>query len=166
MVEQSYGLMAGLNIRIWGFLQDLAQLQHSYPAWETFWSNSSIIQILNCGDLNTSEHISKYLGTATVNSKTGGQSYKMIPYPEGSGGYMAQVSRYFVRWLVDQKGYSEERARKNAEVITSVPCLGQVEPLRPGSAQNISDFKYQDGSVIPWLVRSHFDYLLDGSPRQ
>jgi type IV secretion system protein VirD4 len=45
MVEQAFGLMAGIGVRIWAFLQDLPQLKRDYPAsWETFISNSSVIQ--------------------------------------------------------------------------------------------------------------------------
>ena len=72
MIEQSYGLMAGLGIRIWGFLQDLPQLKRDYPqSWETFVSNSSIVQVLNCGDETTSDYVSKYLGQRTVEVNKG-----------------------------------------------------------------------------------------------
>lgn len=100
MVEQSFGLMAGLGIRIWGFLQDLSQLKRDYPrSWETFWSNSSVIQVLNCADETTSEHISRYLGTTTVNAATGGYSYKMKPWPAGYT-YLDQVQNSFAAFLV------------------------------------------------------------------
>jgi type IV secretory pathway TraG/TraD family ATPase VirD4 len=81
MIEDSYGLMAGLGVRIFGFLQDLSQLQRDYPkSWETFISNSSVIQLLQCADQNTADYFSKYLGTATVNAKTGGVSLKQKQY--------------------------------------------------------------------------------------
>ena len=67
MVEQSFGLMAGLGIRIWGFLQDLPQLKRDYPeSWETFISNSSVIQLLNVGDETTATYFSHYLGNSTI----------------------------------------------------------------------------------------------------
>ncbi len=72
MIEQSYGLMAGLGIRLWGFLQDLPQLQRDYPlAWETFISNSSIIQVLNVGDQTTAKYVSEYLGNKTIEVNKG-----------------------------------------------------------------------------------------------
>ena len=84
MVEQSFGLMAGLGIRVWAFLQDLPQLQRDYPrSWETFVSNASLIQVLNCADATTSEYFSRYLGTMTVNAKTGGWSYRQVQWKPG-----------------------------------------------------------------------------------
>lgn len=72
MIEQSYGLMSGLGIRIWGFLQDLPQLQRDYPAsWETFISNSSIIQLLDVADDTTAKYFSGYMGNGTVEINKG-----------------------------------------------------------------------------------------------
>ena len=63
MIEQAYGLMAGQGIRIWGFLQDLKQLQHDYPdSWETFISNSELIQLLKVNDNTTADYFSKLMG--------------------------------------------------------------------------------------------------------
>ena len=81
MVETAFGLMAGLGIRLWGFLQDLVQLQGLYPrTWETFISNSSVIQILKAHDVTTSTYVSTYLGNETVNSKTGSLSYRQVQW--------------------------------------------------------------------------------------
>jgi type IV secretion system protein VirD4 len=67
MVEQAFGLMAGIGVRIWAFLQDLPQLQRDYPAsWETFISNSSLIQALKVTDLTTSRYLSELIGTTTL----------------------------------------------------------------------------------------------------
>jgi len=36
-VAQAYGLMAGLQMVLWAFVQDLVQLKRDYPEdWETF----------------------------------------------------------------------------------------------------------------------------------
>ena len=67
MVEQAFGLMAGIGVRIWAFLQDLPQLKRDYPAsWETFISNSSLIQALQVTDLTTSQYLSELIGTTTL----------------------------------------------------------------------------------------------------
>ncbi len=67
MVEQAFGLMAGIGVRIWAFLQDLPQLKRDYPAsWETFISNSSLIQALKVSDLTTSQYLSELIGTTTL----------------------------------------------------------------------------------------------------
>ena len=67
MVEQAFGLMAGIGVRIWAFLQDLPQLKRDYPAsWETFLSNSSVIQALKVSDITTSEYLSALIGNTTL----------------------------------------------------------------------------------------------------
>ena len=84
MVEQSYGLMAGLGIRIWAFMQDLPQLKRDYPSsWETFIANSSVIQLLNVADNTTAKYFSEYLGNGTINAKTGSFTYKQKPWKPG-----------------------------------------------------------------------------------
>lgn len=111
MIEQSVGLMAGMGIRIWAILQDLPQLKRDYPeSWETFISNASMIQVLNCADQTTSEYISSYLGTKTVNSKTGTWTYRQS------------------RWENFGKEYIEERdrianrlAKQGGPVLTTTP---------------------------------------------
>lgn len=66
MVEQAFGLMAGVGIRISAYLQDLKQLQRDYPAsWETFISNASLIQALKVTDATTSDYLSNLMGTTT-----------------------------------------------------------------------------------------------------
>ncbi len=110
MIEQSYGLMAGLGIRIWAFLQDLPQLKRDYPAsWETFISNSSIIQLLNVADSTTATYFSNYLGTATVNAKTGSRSLKTKPYKNDQE-YDRMVAEWTISSLVEH-GSNEGRAR-------------------------------------------------------
>jgi type IV secretion system protein VirD4 len=109
MVEQSFGLMAGLGIRVWGFLQDLAQLQRDYPqSWETFWSNASMVQILTCGDLNTSRHVSDYLGSYTVNAKTGGWSYKQKRWGDGEKDAIEAADRASIQRYLRSK-YSQKQ---------------------------------------------------------
>ena len=101
MVEQSYGLMAGLGIRIWAFLQDLPQLQRDYPqSWETFLSNSSVIQLLNVAENTTSTYFSQYLGNKTVNSRTGSWSYKQVRWQMGQYGKLREEHEKTMRELV------------------------------------------------------------------
>lgn len=65
-VAQAYGLMAGLQMCIWAFVQDLAQLKRDYPDdWETFIGNSQGITAFNAMDQFTCEYLSKMLGTKT-----------------------------------------------------------------------------------------------------
>jgi len=137
-VEQSYGLMAGLGIRIWGFLQDLPQLKRDYPhSWETFISNSSIIQVLNCGDETTSKYISDYLGNMTVNAKTGSFSNKLRPYPAGDSYGRRVMARLAQNFLSNGDEMVEERAVKRAESVYFASGKYKVAP--DGTR------KYEDG---------------------
>lgn len=65
-VAQAYGLMAGLQMRIWAFVQDLMQLKRDYPEdWETFIGNSETVTFFNVMDQFTAEYVSRLLGTET-----------------------------------------------------------------------------------------------------
>ena len=66
-VAQAYGLMAGLQMCIWAFVQDLVQLKRDYPDdWETFIGNSQAVTAFNIMDQTTCEYLSNLLGTRTV----------------------------------------------------------------------------------------------------
>jgi type IV secretion system protein VirD4 len=66
-VAQAYGLMAGLQMIIWAFTQDLVQLKRDYPDdWETFIGNSEAVSFFNIMDNFTAEYLSKLLGTTTI----------------------------------------------------------------------------------------------------
>jgi type IV secretory pathway TraG/TraD family ATPase VirD4 len=66
-VAQAYGLMAGLGMIMWAFIQDLNQLKRDYPEhWETFIGNSQAVTCFGVMDNFTAEYISKMLGTSTV----------------------------------------------------------------------------------------------------
>ncbi len=133
MVEQSYGLMAGLGIRIWAFLQDLPQLQRDYPqSWETFISNSSVIQLLNVADATTAEYFSRYLGTSTVNARTGTWSYKQVRWsdPNGWDNLMQQIadearseypSQHSARWQNSNETARQEHERQREKDKTKYP---------------------------------------------
>jgi type IV secretion system protein VirD4 len=70
-IETHYGLARGSGIAIWAVLQDLNQLQHDYPKkWQSFISSSAAVTSFGVMDEATAEHISKLLGTATVEYQT------------------------------------------------------------------------------------------------
>lgn len=66
-VEQAYGLMAGLQMVLWAFVQDLVQLKRDYPdSWETFIGNSEAVTFMSAMDQFTARYASELLGTTTV----------------------------------------------------------------------------------------------------
>ena len=67
-VEQAYGLMAGFGMQLWGIVQDLSQLAHIYgeTGWQTFISNSGVIQYFGSRDKMTAEYFSTLCGVTTI----------------------------------------------------------------------------------------------------
>jgi type IV secretion system protein VirD4 len=67
-IEQAYGLMAGFGMQLWGIVQDLSQLANVYGehGWQTFISNSGVIQYFGSRDKMTAEYFSSLCGVTTV----------------------------------------------------------------------------------------------------
>jgi type IV secretion system protein VirD4 len=67
-VEQAYGLMAGFGMQLWGIVQDLSQLARIYgeTGWQTFISNSGVIQYFGSRDKMTAEYFSTLCGVTTI----------------------------------------------------------------------------------------------------
>lgn len=70
----SAALMAGMGIKLWLFVQDLAILQDNYRTWQTFFSNAGIIQAFSVGGIEEAEIFSKMLGEEEVEMVTEGQA--------------------------------------------------------------------------------------------
>lgn len=67
MIEQAYGLMAGFGMQIWGIIQDTSQLKKIYgESWETFVSNSGVLQYFGSRDSMTADYFSRLCGLTTV----------------------------------------------------------------------------------------------------
>jgi type IV secretion system protein VirD4 len=69
-VEQAFGLMAGFGMQLWGIVQDLSQLARIYGdnGWQTFISNSGVLQYFGSRDQMTAEYFSSLCGVTTVES--------------------------------------------------------------------------------------------------
>lgn len=67
-VEQAYGLMAGFGMQLWGVVQDLSQLAKIYGdnGWQTFISNSGVVQYFGSRDKMTAEYFSSLCGVTTI----------------------------------------------------------------------------------------------------
>jgi type IV secretion system protein VirD4 len=68
VLEQAFGLMAGFGMQLWGIIQDLSQLANVYGqhGWQTFISNSGVIQYFGSRDRMTAEYFSALCGVTTV----------------------------------------------------------------------------------------------------
>ena len=90
MVEQAYGLMAGFGMQLWGIVQDLSQLERIYgDGWQTFISNSGVIQYFGSRDKITAEYFSTLCGVTTIRifswSYALGRAFGTSTSPQGGG---------------------------------------------------------------------------------
>ena len=90
MVEQAYGLMAGFGMQLWGIVQDLSQLERIYgDGWQTFISNSGVIQYFGSRDKITAEYFSTLCGVTTIRifswSYALGRAFGSSSSPQGGG---------------------------------------------------------------------------------
>ncbi len=70
-VARAYGLMAGMGMRIWIFVQDFTQLKLYYgDAWETFVANAQALTCFAVTDEFTAEYVSKRIGDTTIEYTT------------------------------------------------------------------------------------------------
>lgn len=62
-VEKAYSLMAGYNLTLWPFVQDLGRLKQIYgQSVNTFIANSRAIQVFGIADEETKKFVSEFLG--------------------------------------------------------------------------------------------------------
>lgn len=65
-LSQAYSLMAGFQMRLWVFVQDIGQLQRDYPDdWDVFVNNSDFLTFFGILGQNSAEYASKLIGLAT-----------------------------------------------------------------------------------------------------
>ena len=121
-VAQAYGLMAGLQMCIWAFVQDLVQLRRDCPDdWETFVGNSEVVTFFNLMDQFSCEYFSRALGTSTVEqiSKLTAEKREGGFFSSGDPEYTSMNDRSYarplmhpaeIRALIDQVGVAVGRA--------------------------------------------------------
>ncbi len=75
-VEKGLKYLAGKNITLWPFIQDLGTLKKHYgeEGMNMFVSGSSLFQAFGTNDIFTSTYVSKKLGKLTASKKSGGTS--------------------------------------------------------------------------------------------
>lgn len=99
-VKQAYTLLGGYGVKIWAFLQDLAQLEHSYKEGaQTFLANASVKQFFGVSDTKTSEEVSKMLGeqTITVDSYGSNQGRSAAGSSSGTSDNLSQTGRSLLK---------------------------------------------------------------------
>lgn len=64
MLRQAITLTRGYGVRVWGFWQNLAQLQHCYRDWETIFDNSATFQAFGCTNFRMARELADLIGIA------------------------------------------------------------------------------------------------------
>lgn len=106
-VVQAYGLMAGLQMCIWAFVQDLVQLRRDYSDdWETFIGNSEGVTFFNLMDPFSCEYFSKALGNETVEQISVATAEKRKENPA----YSAMADKLYSRPLLHADEIRTRRA--------------------------------------------------------
>lgn len=114
-VAQAYGLMAGLQMCLWAFVQDLTQLKRDYPdEWQTFIGNSEMVTFFDVMDYFTCEYVSKMLGATTVEKISAETAYKRNGVFFSDPDYTQLSDQMFSRPLLDP---SEVRRLSNVHGI-------------------------------------------------
>lgn len=68
---QAVSLMRGYGLNLWMIFQDIPQLKETYGGkWQSFIANSKIHQYFSVNDAESSEFISRHLGTTTVTTES------------------------------------------------------------------------------------------------
>src|SRR5699024_6473957 len=70
-VKDSYSVVAGYGMQMWTILQNISQLKETYSDdWQTFISNSGVVQSFGANEMETAKYISQMMGETTAFSKT------------------------------------------------------------------------------------------------
>lgn len=102
-VAQAYGLMAGLQMCIWAFVQDFVQLRRDYPDdWETFIGNSQAVSACGLMDQMTCRYISDMLGRRTLEriSQATAEQRQGGFFKPGDPDYMSMQDQLYSRELM------------------------------------------------------------------
>lgn len=133
-VEQAYGLMAGLQMVLWAFVQDLVQLKRDYPdSWETFVGNSEAVTFMSVMDQFTAKYVSELIGTTTVErisvttaEKRAGTQGLIFDIP-GDPNYSAMADQVFAKPLLSPAEVRFDSSRQGIAIGRHLPVL--FEPL-------------------------------------
>lgn len=73
-IEEGIGYLAGYNVKLWMFVQDLEQLEKTYPKARSMIANCAVRQAFNVQDPVTAKMLSDMLGTKTVRARSSGST--------------------------------------------------------------------------------------------
>lgn len=85
IIEDAFGLMAGLGIMLHAVVQDFAQLRRLYgEGWQTLIGNAGVIQVFGTRDLFTAQYVSELIGKTTTTVRSTSTSSGTSSSAQGS----------------------------------------------------------------------------------
>lgn len=90
-IEEGIGYLAGYGAKLWLFVQDLDQLQKTYPKARSMIANCAVQQAFNIQDPQTAKLLSDMLGTTTIRTHTKSQS-STLPFSLFAASFHSGVS--------------------------------------------------------------------------
>jgi hypothetical protein len=128
-VSKAYGLMAGLGMVIWAFVQNLVQLKEHYPEeWETFIGNSNAIVCFGMMDKFTVDYVSNILGTTTVRYETTSVTDSISEKPGGDP--VSGVIDKFFGDVPQNEVTGVNKSKATAEHVVAQPLCSPDEVRR------------------------------------
>jgi type IV secretory pathway TraG/TraD family ATPase VirD4 len=188
MVAKGFGIVAGLGMCMWVFVQDLNQLKRDYPDdWETFVSNSGAVCAFGIMDQFTANYISEMLGKKTVRHTTTSTNRSKGTTTGGSENTKVDEPTYYVPpqswlddWMYGPRKDSEEKlsghstsnntsetvSENTAEQVSSQP-LASADELRrmQGQCIVIGNGYPVLCDLVPYYTDAEFRYVARQDPR-
>jgi type IV secretion system protein VirD4 len=143
-LEQAYGLMAGFGMQLWGIVQDLSQLARVYGdnGWQTFISNSGVIQYFGSRDRMTADYFSALCGVTTVElHNISWVVGKAIGFVTGSGGSSSSESKSWSRSTGSSEAQRQLAYPDELMVLKGHQQIVFVENLDPIPSQKVIWYK-------------------------
>ncbi len=149
-VEKAFGLMAGYNLVMWPFVQDLGRLKDLYgKSVNAFIANSRAVQVFGVADEETKEFISKYIGDRIeeddVKLGQGKRSVKLRQANEVAIDIAAETGRQYIL-----------RSGKAPMVLEKVPYYNGA-PIK--TFEDFPIFKKASNGLFDGLYDKDPDYI-------
>ena len=121
-IEEALLYLAGYDVRLWFFVQDISQLQlHYKDSWRTFFSNTSTQCFFGVSDIATANLVSEMAGMQTI------RNYSYV-YSED---YSDRISRIKELAKEREKKYLMELAKEHGLEIEMKHMMELAKDLRP-----------------------------------
>jgi type IV secretory pathway TraG/TraD family ATPase VirD4 len=193
-VAKGFGIVAGMGMCMWAFVQDLNQLKRDYPDdWGTFVSNSSAVSCFGIMDEFTADYISKMLGKKTVrhtttsrNKNTGkttgtSENTKVDDKPDFgrmNEGLLTGMVKTYMGWDEEEKKKEDISGHGKSDSVTESESENTTEHVVAKELMSTDELRRMQGScivigrdfpvwctLVPYYADVNFSALVRPDPR-